>query len=62
MREIFTRGNVSLYYWGDEERGRIAIMPSNYGNQGMSKSGSTATRGSISASTRRARPLSSRSI
>jgi hypothetical protein len=34
MREVCTRGNVSLYYYGDEGADRIPIMP-----------GTTATRG-----------------
>jgi hypothetical protein len=37
MREICIRGNVNLYYYGDEGNDRIPIMPSNYGGQGMMK-------------------------
>ena len=38
MREICTRGNVGLYMWGgDEDRERIPILPSNYGDQAMMK-------------------------
>jgi hypothetical protein len=37
MREICTRGNVALYYYGDDEPGKIQLMPSNYGQQNMMK-------------------------
>jgi hypothetical protein len=37
MREVCTRANVSVYYYGDAEGDRIALMPTNYGNSGMIK-------------------------
>ncbi len=37
MREVCTRGNVSLYYYSDDEPGKILLMPSNYGQQHMMK-------------------------
>jgi hypothetical protein len=33
VREICTRANVSLYYYGDSEPDTIQLMPSNYGQQ-----------------------------
>ena len=33
VREICARGNVSLYYYGDDAPDRIQLMPSNYGQQ-----------------------------
>jgi hypothetical protein len=33
VREICTRGNLSLYYYGDNEPDKIQLMPSNYGQQ-----------------------------
>ena len=41
MREVCTRGNVSLYYYGDDEPGKILLMPSNYGQQNMMKAASS---------------------
>jgi len=37
VREICTRGNVSLYYYGDDDPDKIQLMPSNYGQQHMMK-------------------------
>jgi hypothetical protein len=31
------RGNVSLYYYGDDDPDKIQLMPSNYGQQHMMK-------------------------
>lgn len=44
MREICTRGNVGLYYYGDNEGGAIQLMPTNYGQQHMMKA-STSVQG-----------------
>jgi hypothetical protein len=37
VREVCTRGNVGLYYYGGEEPDKIQLMPSNYGQQHMLK-------------------------
>ena len=37
MREVCTRANVGLYYYGDEDPGKILLMPTNYGQQHMMK-------------------------
>ena len=37
MREICMRGNVALYYYGDDDPDKIQLMPSNYGQQNMMK-------------------------
>src|SRR5215207_6517088 len=37
MREVCTRGNVGLYYYGGEDPDKIQLMPSNYGQQHMMK-------------------------
>ena len=37
VREICTRANVSLYYYGDSEPDTIQLMPSNYGQQHATK-------------------------
>ena len=37
VREVCTRGNVALYYYGDDDPERIQLMPSNYGQQHMMK-------------------------
>jgi hypothetical protein len=37
MREVCTRGNVALYYYGDDDPDKIQLMPSNYGQQHMMK-------------------------
>ena len=37
MREVCARGNVGLYYYGDDDPDKILLMPSNYGQQHMMK-------------------------
>src|SRR5687767_9000829 len=37
VREICVRGNVGLYYYGDDDADKIQLMPTNYGQQHMMK-------------------------